>query len=299
MQVIDGAAIRSIPWSAVIDSLAGALRDGTQGEAPSRQSIAVQGGEMLVMPAQTARHFGAKLLGVRSGGAPGPRIQGLVVLFDQETLTPVALVDGAELTLRRTAGMSALGARVLSARPGHLAVFGAGPQARAHIEALVALGLVTSVNVRSRSRDRAMALERSLASEHPDIEIHSDTPLYEAAIIVCATTSSSPLFTADEISERATVLAIGSHTPDRREVGTGVMTDSFVAVDGYDAARREAGDVIIAERESSESVIDADLGELVRGAHTRPIERGAVFKSVGEGWQDLVVAGLLVREGAR
>lgn len=298
MRFLDRDAVRRLTWPTVIDALADGFAHGEDQRATPRQAVPVDHGELLVMPAQSARHFGAKLVGVAAQAGTGPRIQGLVVLFDQPTLSPVALIDGTELTLRRTAGVSALAARTLEARAGQVTVFGAGPQARAHVDALAALGLVRSVSIRGRSQDAVHALEDELRSAHP-FEVISDAPLDAAAIVVCATTAATPLFDERELAADATVLAIGSHEPAKRELGTELVAGAFTTVDSRAAAAREAGDIILAEVESGRPVVDASLAELLRGEAGRPAGVRAVFKSVGEGWQDLAVAGALVPEDAR
>ena len=84
---------------------------------------------------------------------------------------------------------------------------------------------------------------------------------------------------------------MGSHSPAARELPGALMQRAYVVVEDRAVAQREAGDVVMAISDGlmTELDIDADLGELVRGAgvgRTRP----RVFKSVGMAWQDAVVA---------
>ena len=64
----------------------------------------------------------------------------MYVLFAADTLVPGAVIDGGELTTIRTGAVSGLATRYLAA-PGasRLVVFGAGVQARSHIEAMRAV----------------------------------------------------------------------------------------------------------------------------------------------------------------
>lgn len=298
MRFLDRDTVRHLSWPSVVDALAAGFTRGEDRRATPRHAVPVERGELLVMPAQSTRHFGAKLVAVAAHGGTGPRIQGVVVLFDQADLSPVAVIDGTELTLRRTAGVSALAARALAARAGHVTVFGAGPQARAHVDALAALGLVRTVSVRARSANAVRALEDDLRATHP-FEVIADAPLDRAAIVVCATTAAEPLFDEHDLATDVTVLAIGSHEPAKRELPTSLVAEAFTTVDSRDAAAREAGDIIIAERETGRPVVDASLADVLRDDARRPAGGRAVFKSVGEGWQDLAVAGALVPEEAR
>ena len=169
--------------TAAIDALEAALRAGLDPEAdPPRGALAVGGGELLVMPSATAAHAVVKLVTV--GGEP--RIQGVCVVFDATTLAPVALVDGIALTNVRTPAVSALAVRALAAPDARrLLVFGRGPQAHGHVEAIRAVRPIEHVDMvgrdgstasselvaRRRHRllrhDRARAAVRRLARGRP------------------------------------------------------------------------------------------------------------------------------------
>jgi len=120
------------------DALEAALAAGLDPEtAAPRASVPVGAGELLVMPAAVGAHAAVKLVTVGPGE---PRVQGVCVLFDAESLAPVALLDGIALTNLRTAAVSALAVRRLAAPDARrLLVFGRGPQGRAHADAMHAI----------------------------------------------------------------------------------------------------------------------------------------------------------------
>jgi ornithine cyclodeaminase/alanine dehydrogenase-like protein (mu-crystallin family) len=67
-----------------------------------------------------------------------PTIQGVLVLFDAARGTPLASMDSALITARRTAAATAVAARYLAVRHASTAAFiGCGIQARAHMEAIL------------------------------------------------------------------------------------------------------------------------------------------------------------------
>jgi ornithine cyclodeaminase len=117
------------------------------------------------------------------------------------------------------------------------------------------------------------------------------TAVADADVVVCATTASEPLFDAALLAAEACVVAVGSHEPDRRELAGGVLgrATGGVVVETAAVAMREAGDVIMAVDEGSltaEQLIGIE--SVVRRGRRAP--GISVFKSVGMGWQDLVVA---------
>src|SRR5580765_6255358 len=108
MRSFDAEAIRSrLPWSRVISALEQALC--AEVEAPLRAShpIAVPGqptASLLVMPAWRAgKRLGVKLVTVFPGNADRGRrsVAAVYVLFHAGDGTPIAILDGEELTARR------------------------------------------------------------------------------------------------------------------------------------------------------------------------------------------------------
>ncbi|NDZ85202.1 ornithine cyclodeaminase family protein, partial [Streptomyces sp. SID10115] len=143
MHIDAGAIERLVPMSAAIDALEAVLVAGLDPEAePDRGVVDVPGGQLLMMPSATASYAGVKVATVTPGNADRglPRIQGLYVLLDGETHTPLALLDGIALTSLRTPAVSGVAVRKLAVPDaGRLVVFGTGPQAWGHVEAVRAV----------------------------------------------------------------------------------------------------------------------------------------------------------------
>ncbi len=244
------------------------------------------------MPAEGESATGVKLVTV---GAGPVRVQGVYVLFDAASLAPVLVADAIELTLIRTAALSALATDLLApAAASRLAIVGTGPQAREHVRAMCAVRPITSITVRGRTPGSAEALAASLHDE-TGLPTRADDDLSGADIVCICTTSATPVVDSANLSPTAHVIAIGAHLPDHREVAADVVGSSFVVVDDADSARREAGDLIMALAEGAvgADVFDHDLASLVRGDVAPPGGGRTLFKSVGFGLADLLVAQLL------
>jgi ornithine cyclodeaminase len=292
----DAIAAALSPADAV-DALDAALRGGLDPEAdPARGTVGADAGEVLVMPSSAPGAVGVKLVTVAPGNpARGrPRIQGVYVLFDPETLAPAALLDGIGLTNLRTAAVSALAVRHLAA-PGarRLLVFGTGAQAWAHVGALRAiLPGIDRVDVAARDGGRLDAFVARCAREHGvDARAAAPDALDEADLVVCATTAREPLFDGGRVRDGTTVVAIGSHEPAAREVDEHLAARATVVVESRASALREAGDVIAAIEAGA---LDRDalvpLAALVRGDARPAPGAPRLFKSTGMAWEDLVVA---------
>ncbi|MEJ2577771.1 MAG: hypothetical protein P8Z68_01590 [Kineosporiaceae bacterium] len=305
LPVIDDRGLRVLlPMTAAIVALESALHDGSApGGAPARTSILTEFGELLLMPAATTRYVGVKLASIApdNAGLGLPRVQGVYVLFDAVSLTPRALIDGIALTSWRTPAVSAVAVRHLAPqRPARLVVFGTGPQGRGHVEAVAAVRPVSHVTVVGRDWGRAEQTAAWVAEQGLPVSMVAGAgrsgelaaTVRAADIVVCATTSRWPLFDSAWLAPDALVIAVGSHTPDAREVDSELVRRATVVVETRESALREAGDLIIPLQnvEIGQSAIDGELVDLVAGRVYADPGRPRLFKSVGESWEDLVVA---------
>ncbi|MEW1653699.1 ornithine cyclodeaminase family protein [Streptomyces sp. NPDC093707] len=295
---IDAARLlHALPMAAAVDALRAALRDGPDPEAdPPRTIVPVEHGQLLLMPAHRSRYTGVKVATVAPDNpAVGlPRVQGQYLLFDAATLTPLALLDGIALTTVRTSAVSALAADLLAVpEAGRLVVFGTGPQARGHLDALRAVRPLTHVTVVGRTPAN---VEHFVAAVRRDtglsVEAGDPSAVAGADLVACCTTARTPLFDGALLSPHAMVTAVGSHERGSREVDGTAVLRSTVVVESKAAAAREAGD-LIPELESGrlapESLVT--LAALATGASAVDPERPRLFKSVGMAWEDLAVAG--------
>lgn len=295
--------------TAAVDALRLALAEGFRPETDhARIFEPLQAGEFLLMPAETATSTGIKLLTIapQNPSVGLARIQGLYVLFDSATLTPRALIDGPALTDIRTSAVSIAAIKdALERDRGTLdvVVYGAGPQARAHVrtaravlEGTRAVGTVTSV---VRSPARAAHVEDFAAV------VAAGTPEAEAAtrsagLVLCTTTASTPLFDDELVRDDAVVVAVGSHSPDARELPGALLGRSDVIVEEVGAALRECGDVVMAIDEGHLAADDLiPMAELVRGTRALRGGRPVVFKSAGMSWEDLVLAQTIAEASER
>jgi ornithine cyclodeaminase len=307
---VDAARLRALlPMAAAVDCLEAALLDGSApGVAPPRTPVRVDAGEVLLMPATNARFVGVKLVSVAPSNPERglPRVQGVYLLMDAGTLTPVALLDGVALTSLRTPAVSAVALRRL-ARPGpvRLVVIGTGPQGYGHVEAVRAVRPVSHVTVLGRDRERAGRMARWCAEQGlpvtapagPELSGGLSEAIRAADVVVCATTSRRPVFDSAPLSAGAAVVAVGSHEPDAREVDSALVARANVVVESRGSALREAGDLLLPIRagEVGPGVITAELADLVAGTAVLEPGRPGLFKSVGEAWEDLVVAAEVYR----
>ncbi|WP_299623131.1 ornithine cyclodeaminase family protein, partial [Pelagibius sp.] len=222
------------------------------------------------------------------------------ILLDGKTGSPLALVDGPTLTVKRTAAASALASGYLS-RPDceRLLMVGTGAMAPQLIVAHAAVRPICNVLIWGRDLDKAEKLAKRLTRR--DFRVQATDDLEAAArgahIISCATLSDRPLIRGDWLQPGQHVDLVGAFRPDMRESDDAAVERSRVFVDTRGGAMSEAGDVLqaIAAGVLSEEDIAGDLFELTRGERSgrRYYDQITLFKSVGTAIEDLAAAQLV------
>ena len=312
--ILDSQQIRELlPMRDCIELMADALSSLARGEVfqPLRTIIRPPEARGLLglMPAyRTGDHgaFGMKAICVFPGN---PAIgkdahQGAVMLFSRETGEMIALMNASEITAIRTAAVSAVATRLLAREDAHeLAIIGAGVQARTHLMALDAVRSIKHARVACRNIEHAHEIAREMQPRFsfPIEPVKTnEEAVCGADLIVTATSSQEPVINEDWVSPGAHVNAIGTHSPNSREIDSATMAASRIFVDRRESALNEAGDYLLAAKEG---LIDADsilaeIGELLIGTkHGRnSVNEITLFKSLGLAIEDVACAEYLYQK---
>lgn len=298
---IDASKLAELmPPAAAVTALEDALRGGQDPELDTPRLFApLAAGEFLLMPAQSAKYAGIKVATVAPGNpAKGhPKIQGTYLLLDGDSLTPLAALDGAELTLIRTPAVTTMAVKNLLAlrgaeSAGVVVVFGTSLQADRHIAAIQEVCGITELVVIGRRAEAAKSLAEKWADQGLSARVGVAADVAQADVVVCATSSSVPVFDGSLVRDHAVVAAIGSHGLDAREIDPGLARRAEVVVEGRGSALREAGDLIPARtaEEWAERGL-ATLSDLVNGRFAPDEGKPLLYTGVGMSWEDIVVAG--------
>ncbi|MGE3832764.1 MAG: Gfo/Idh/MocA family oxidoreductase, partial [Parvibaculaceae bacterium] len=212
----------------------------------------------------------------------------------------VAMMDGTELTRRRTAAASALAADYLARKDAATMVMvGAGALGSHFIRAHRAVRPIERVSIYNRSREKAEALAQEIAADGIAAEAVSDleAAVRDADIVSCATTSTVPIVKGAWLKPGAHVDLAGAFKPNMRETDGEVVARARVYVDTREGALAEAGDLLQAQDEGKFRMEDiaGDLFDLCRG--TVPGRKDeceiTLFKSAGTSIEDLVTAAMV------
>lgn len=298
MRFISAEELRAgLSMTGAVDALDVAFsREDPSLVAPLRNTLATPAGTLLMMPAAGDAGVGIKLATLSEFNPQRglPFVHAVYVLFDVRTQQPEAVIDGSELTALRTAAVSGLATRHL-ANPdaSRLAIFGAGVQATAHLDAMLAVRPISEVTVIGRSPHRVDALLAHARALGIDARAGDPDAVREADLVCTCTTSAVSVFSGHDLADGAHVNAVGAYLAHQRELDTETIRRAKVVVETREVALAEAGDVVIPIREGAieASHILADLAEVSRGRSVRegPTDVTA-FVSVGFSFEDLVVA---------
>ena len=231
-----------------------------------------------------------------------------VLLSDPEDGRFRSIIVGNAFSRYKTAADSALGARLLARRaPQTLTIIGAGAQAQTHLRVMAAeFPTLRRIDVWNRTYERAARLADHAAGDAPDADVravaHLERSVREADLVVCVTSSTSPVLDGAWLRDGCHVDLVGGYTPSMREANDAALLRSRIYVDHRALVTEHCGDI---RQPLDAGVIDAadiegDLFDLCggRAAGRRHDTDITLFKNGGGGHLDLMFADWLSRRCA-
>ncbi len=310
MRIFDATATRAaLPFEALIPALRALFAAGCVVPPRHVHEIAAADGTgltSLLMPAWTpGRYYGLKVVNIAAGNAGRglPALHASYLLHDATSGAPLALIDGDEITMRRTAAASALAASFLArADARRLLVVGAGRVARVLPEAYRAVRPIEQVTVWARRAAEAEALAGKwraagiAAAATVDLEGAAGA----ADIVSCATLATAALMEGRWLRPGSHLDLIGSFTPTMREADDACFVGAALYVDTEEALQK-SGDLLGPMQRGvfSAAAVRGTLASLARGTSggRRNDDERTVFKSVGTALEDLAAAMLVYEKG--
>jgi ornithine cyclodeaminase len=259
---------------------------------------------LLLMPAwKIGEHIGIKIVSVFPENTTNnmSAVHANYFLMNANDGKPVAVMDGTELTLRRTACASALAADYLVKKNvDTLLMIGTGNLAPHMIKAHCVVRNYSRILIWGRNEEKAKRLALSLNIKDKEIVAKNDLKeaLNVADVISCATLTQKPLIMGDWIKPGQHLDLVGAFTPDMAEADSKAIAMSKIVVDTYEGALSESGELINALKEGriKKKHILSDLRELV--LEEKDIRKDSnditLFKSVGTALEDLAAAKLVI-----
>jgi alanine dehydrogenase len=291
-----------------IDILERAFADLSDNNAvmPQRTPIVTSshGGLALFMPAylKGMGALGAKVVTVYKDNPEKynmATVLGTIILLDERTGAPIAIMDGGYLTAMRTGGVAGLATKVFARDDAKIHVlFGTGGMARTNAWAVDRVRDIEKLIMFSIDPlDKREAFKESI-KDIIDCEIvlaeDPEQAVKQADIVTLITSAKKPIVNGNWFKPGTHINGIGSHSPSMREIDTLTIQKSKVICDLVEACKPEAGDFIIPidAGEYRWDNIHGSLGDVITGRITgrQDGDEITVFKSVGLAIQDISTA---------
>src|ERR1700682_6336620 len=279
-------------------------------DALGRALVVFSSGITSVPPRSAARVGDRGLVGGMAGYVPGialevklvsvfpanhqhelPSHQGLITIFDEDTGTPLAVMDGTYITAIRTGGTAAVAARLLAREDASvLAILGAGVQGGAHLETFTRVRDFTEVRIASRNGDSAKAL----AARHPRARVAQsfEAAVRGADVVACCTDAREPILHRDWLKPGVHLSSVGGTFGPELDAATIAAGRVFVEWRGAATNPPPAG---------AAELQGIDAGTLTEGgeglAATKPGRMSSdeltIYKSTGHAVEDAAAARLV------
>lgn len=232
-----------------------------------------------------------------------PRLQGVIVLCDGENGYPLAIMDSIEITIKRTAALTAVAAKYLANPDSRIAsICGCGQQGRAQLRALMQVLPLTQVYAFDIIDDTRIRYAREM-SEELGIAVEAVDRLESAVkrshVCVTCTPSKRPYLEKRYVSAGTFISAVGADSPDKQELDAALLRSNKVIVDLLEQCA-QVGELHHAlERGMSRDEVYAELSEVIAG---KKLGRGSkdeiiIFDTTGTALQDVAAAVAVYEKG--
>ncbi len=252
--------------------------------------------------------FGAKLLSIfQENAAQGRQShQGVIVLFEPEAGTPVAIVHAGEVTAIRTAVASAVATEALARKNAkHLAILGTGEQAVTHAHAISKVRALEFITIWGRSPQRAQAFAAKMRAELDLPIVAADTvaqAVANADIICTVTSATEPILKSQWIQPGTHINVVGSSHAGPAEIDNALVSRARFFADSREGVLQQGAEFLRAKQAGliDDSHILAEIGEVLAGKAEgrRSADEVTIYKSLGHIVQDLASAWWLYSQPA-
>eukprot|EP00501_MAST-03F_sp_TOSAG23-6_P000083 GSMAST32.ASY1.ANO1.85.1 assembled CDS len=242
--------------------------------------------------------------------------QGVIMLFEAMSGKLLLMIDATTVTSIRTAAASAIATKLLhKSKPLdssglHLCLLGCGALAMFHLEAmLIVRPNIRKLTVWNRTESRLKLFVQSVLKRYSQLSViccSSVCSAVENADIICTLTAAvEPLLKSEWVKDGAHINAVGSCTPNMRELDSDLIKRGKLYTDSIISCVNEPGDVVVPLREGiiENSHILGTIGHLlvnkVEKSNNEPdanlSNEVTIFESLGLAVEDLAAALIILR----
>lgn len=301
--VVDGETLRrNTPYDELISRIEDAFVAYHEGnvEMPEKSYVDVEkyNGDFRSMPAyvdaEDWESSGLKWVNVHPENTEVPTVMGTFINTDPRTGEPQAIIDGTEMTKRRTATVAAIATKHMTSEDVRtLGILGAGEQSYEQLRAIRQVRDIRQVLVCDKS-DEAVEQFRQEFDHSYKVSRVAPSELSQADVVCTLTPSTNPII--DSLDGVSHVNAMGADAPNKQELHPNILKNSRIFLDDWDQCVH-SGEVSkpIEMDQISEEHINGTLGKVVSGDHQEDLRFSrTVFDSTGLAIQDIATSSLVM-----
>jgi alanine dehydrogenase len=222
-----------------------------------------------------------------------PTVMGTMVYSDPRNAYPLAIMDGTELTMKRTGAAAAVATDHLAVEDAtSLGIVGAGVQSYTQLQAISVVRNIEDVVISDLDDDAVQAFVDHFAD---DFDVRGGT-ISEAGhcdVLSTVTPVESPIVGPDDVGDHTHVNAMGADAEGKHELADAVLLDSTLVIDDY-AQTTHSGEINVPYTAGTltDDDIYGEIGQIVTDKLPgRTDDDGVtVFDSTGLAIQDVAAA---------
>ncbi|MDQ4078725.1 MAG: ornithine cyclodeaminase family protein [Chloroflexota bacterium] len=294
----DEDVARLLSMEEAIHTIEDAFREKAEGTlvAPPRFHVSVEKGSLVFTAGAATKR--EKVIGFRVYDTfphASTNTEQLVVVFDSESGALKGIVIGGLIGAMRTGAIGGVAIKHMS-RPDSrvLGILGSGRQARTQLEAASTIRHFERVKVYSPTRHHREAFAQEMGARL-DLDIEpaasARAVVHDADVLICATTSSAPVFDPDWLKPGVHINSVGPKFKEAHELPVEAATQSrVIATDSPAQIEAYPNPFFLTGTPAMQRIID--LSEIVVGkrvGRTAPDDI-TLFCSVGLAGTEVVVA---------
>jgi alanine dehydrogenase len=222
-----------------------------------------------------------------------PTVMGTMIYSDPENAFPLALLDGTELTMKRTGAAAAVATDHLAVEDAtSLGIIGAGAQSHTQLQAISAVRDIQEVVVSDLDEE---AVADFIDAFEDEFDVRAGTPDEAAACDVLSTVTPvrDPIVSRDAVGDHTHINAMGADAEGKHELADEILLDAKLVIDDHDQTTH-SGEINVPWSEGvlTDDDISAALGEIVVGDRKGRTDADGltVFDSTGLAIQDVAAA---------
>ncbi|SDQ80125.1 L-alanine dehydrogenase [Halopelagius longus] len=222
-----------------------------------------------------------------------PTVMGTMVYSSPETAFPLAIMDGTELTMKRTGAAAAVATDHLAVEDAtSMGIVGAGVQSYTQLEAISTVRDIEDVVISDVDEERVANFIDAFEDRF-DVRAGSIEEAAACDVLSTVTPVESPIVPRDAVGDRTHINAMGADAEGKHELEDEILLDAKLVIDDHEQTTH-SGEINVPYNEGvlTDDDIYGAIGEIVVGDKAgRTDDDGiTVFDSTGLAIQDVAAA---------